>query len=106
MKQIKLIIAADEPALFYASIASAERDLEPVDVKNGVFTSAFGPLGEPYQITTDQARVCISPIVGAKPDPEALRKVLQGFLKGVDTEVRSGENLEHLLQKCLAYLDG
>lgn len=40
---IELVVAADEPALFYSSVQQAEMDLEVVDVRNGVYPGAFGP---------------------------------------------------------------
>jgi len=61
MKPIELIIAADEPALFFSSIKSAEGYLEATDVEDGIYTAAFGPNGESYQINAKENRVVITP---------------------------------------------
>jgi hypothetical protein len=53
MTQVNLIVAADEPAIFFASVHDAERWMEPVDVEDGVYGAAFGPAGEPHVISTD-----------------------------------------------------
>jgi hypothetical protein len=57
MAKIALIVAADEPALFVSSIERAEQALEAIDVEDGVYTAAFGPGGEVYDIETDGASV-------------------------------------------------
>jgi hypothetical protein len=48
-----LFVAADEPLLVYPSVGAAERDLEAIDVENGVYTAAYGPNGEPYRIRNE-----------------------------------------------------
>ena len=50
---MKLIVAADEPAIFFASVQHAERWVEAIDVEDGVYSAGFGPNGEPYAIRTD-----------------------------------------------------
>lgn len=45
--KIRLIVAADEPALFYTSVSQAEMDLEAIDVRAGVYPVGYGPNGEP-----------------------------------------------------------
>jgi hypothetical protein len=57
MAKIALIVAADEPALFVSSIEWAEQALEAIDVEDGVYTAAFGPGGEVYDIETEGTSV-------------------------------------------------
>ena len=60
-----LFVAADEPLLIYPSVAAAERDLEAIDVENGVYPAAYGPKGEPYRIYSRNN--CV--IIEAKGEP-------------------------------------
>jgi glycosyltransferase involved in cell wall biosynthesis len=97
--EVKLIIAADEPALFYASVEDAERDLEAIDVENGVYGPAFGPNGEPYTISTDGTRVHIE-ATGAAPQPEALKALLLYYFDATGKTVDANVELSALLQRC------
>jgi hypothetical protein len=70
-----LFVAADEPLLVYPSARAAERDLEAIDVKDGVYPCAFGPDGEPYDVRTEGNRVVITPS-GGPNRPGELRLLL------------------------------
>lgn len=78
MKPVALIVAADEPALFFSSIEAAERYLEAIDVRNGVYPAAYGPGGERFEVGTVGEEVKVRPCSGAKA-PEALAALLQAY---------------------------
>ncbi len=103
-KQISLIIAADEPALFFSSIDAAERYLEPIDVENGVYTAAYGPDGSAYRIGVKDGRVTIAPDPGQPPQPDTLKALLLTFLAAVGSPARQNEDLPALLERCAAHL--
>ncbi|ANC52532.1 hypothetical protein A4249_01845 [Brevundimonas sp. GW460-12-10-14-LB2] len=54
-KPLGLLVAADEPALLYPSVDAAERDLEVIDVEDGVYPYAIDFDGYLYDIKTDGA---------------------------------------------------
>jgi hypothetical protein len=81
-----LFIEADEPLLVLRSIEEAERHLEAVDVRNGVYRRAYGRDGEPFSITTDGNNVLIRSAV-EPADPEGLRDLLQRSLLAVGQEI-------------------
>jgi len=58
--KIELVVAADEPALFYSSVQQAEMDLEAVDVRDGVFPIAYGPDGQIFKLEAIGDRVRIT----------------------------------------------
>jgi hypothetical protein len=99
MTPIKLIVAADEPAIFFASVEDAERWMEPVDVDNGVYTAAFGSAGEPHTIATDGTSVAIRQ-TGDAPQPEALRAIILRYLAATGETVSDDIGLPALLDRC------
>jgi hypothetical protein len=101
----QLIIAADEPALFYNSIQRAESDLEAIDVENGVYTAAYGPNGERYRIESEENLVRILLDVSEPADPQALRELVMRFLNAVKVPSEQGESLRELLQKCAPFTE-
>jgi hypothetical protein len=100
---ISLIIAADEPAIFYRSIGSAELDLESNDVLNGVYTAAFGTQGEVYNICSHDDRVKISRDQDKPDDPTSLRKILIRFLDAAGLEFDNNLEISQLLTMCEPY---
>jgi hypothetical protein len=93
---IRLIVAADEPALFFSSVEDAEGYLEAIDVENGVYTAAYGPGGEPYRISIEGDNVVISS-TGGPPQPDKLKALLLLYLgdRGSPTD-----ELPLLLERC------
>lgn len=75
-----LFVAADEPLLIYPSVAAAQRGLEAIDVRNGVYPAAYGPNGEPYRIDSDGDHVVIEP-TGEPERPDELRGLLLRYLE-------------------------
>jgi hypothetical protein len=75
-----LFVAADEPLLVYPSVAAAERDLEAIDVENGVYPAAYGPNGEPFRIESQGNRVIIEP-TGEPNRPDELGLLLLTYLE-------------------------
>ena len=102
---IALIIAADEPAVFYNNIESAELDLEAIDVERGVYTAAFGPRGEKYDIASTGGRVRIARQPSMDESPEDLKKVLLEFLSAMNIDVDDKARLSYLLDKCEPYVE-
>lgn len=41
-REVRLIVAADEPPLFFSSVDAAEQYLEAIDVEDGVYPAAYG----------------------------------------------------------------
>lgn len=78
-RPIQLIVAADEPALLFSSVKAAEGYLEAVDVRNGVYTAAYGPAGEPFSITAVGDHVVIRQSTD-EPLPNQLVQLLQKLL--------------------------
>jgi hypothetical protein len=105
-KQISLVIAADEPALFFSSIEAAEQYLEAVDVEAGVYTAAYGRDGSPYRLNVKEGRVAVVPDPGRPPQPDALKALLHTFLAAAGSAARQNETLSALLDQCAPHLDG
>jgi hypothetical protein len=103
---IGLIVAADEPALFFSSPEVAEKYLEAVDVRSGVYTEAYGPKGEPYDIMADQwDGVVINPRTEYATQPHRLRKILESFLKACGLPFSTDMSLQDLIALCNPYVD-
>lgn len=99
--KIRLIVAADEPALFFTSVRLAENYLEAIDVEDGVYPNAYGPDGKPYKLEAVSGRVRITPSEGAESRPDELRTLLIRYLAstGVDQIAGTG-SLSSLLARC------
>ena len=91
---IALIVAADEPALFFSSVNAAERYLEWIDVKDGVYSIAYDPDGSIYRLRHDGNRVIIEKDQTMPADPVGLNKLLQKA-----AGIKSSDN-EFLLSLC------
>ena len=96
---VALIVAADEPALFFSSIEAAEAWIEPTDVADGVYRAAYGPSGERYEVRTDNGRVVIAP-ADAHTAPEELRALLHRYFEASGTAVAQTDELDDLLSRC------
>jgi hypothetical protein len=101
-----LIVAADEPAIFFSSVAVAESYIEAIDVDNGVYPAAYGVTGELYRISVDHGRVLIRRAEESAPRPDELRRVLLRFLQSVDASTPSDDDLAALIRRCDPYLAG
>jgi hypothetical protein len=101
---VRLIVAADEPAVFFSSIQSAESYLEAIDVNNGVYTAAYGPAGEPYRISAPNNRVSITPDPSYPAKPRELRALLVRFFAATKAPARDSEDLDALVKRCVPYL--
>lgn len=99
MPEVKLIVAADEPAIFFASVQDAASWMEAADVRDGVYSAAFGPNGEPYAISTDGTRVYIKE-TGEAPRPQALKALLLRYLDAIGQTPDPGLGLPALLERC------
>jgi hypothetical protein len=104
-KHICLIVAADEPALFYSSVDAAEQYLEAIDVEDGVYSAAYGPDGSLYQISVRNDRVVIRPDDSQAPQPEALKALLLSFLSAIGAPAEQNDSLSVLLDRCTPHLD-
>ena len=97
-KAIQLIVAADEPALFFASIEAAQRKLEWIDVRHGVFPVAYDPEGHVYRIRYEGRKVIIERD-GDRCEPALLNALLQKA-----TDIKSTDNT-FLLSLCARRID-
>ena len=97
-----LFIEADEPLLVFPSVEIAERRLEAIDVRDGVYRRAYGSAGETFSISADGERVTIRPT--AQPaDPESLRKLLQRSLRSAGEDVPEDADLPVLVAAAEAF---
>ncbi|PZO50955.1 MAG: hypothetical protein DCF16_12180 [Alphaproteobacteria bacterium] len=99
--RIEIIVAADEPAVFFSSVRAAEMALEWIDVRDGVYTALYGRAGECYEIGEDGRDVFIRPT--SANDSDALLALLRAFLRAVKVEFAEAEGLEALLSRCERY---
>ena len=99
MARVKLIVAADEPAIFFASVQDAESWMEVIDVEDGVYSAAFGPNGEPYAIITDGTWVHLEG-TGEAPQPEALKALLLKYFTAIGETPSTNLELPALLERC------
>jgi len=104
-RRVALIVAADEPALFFASREDAEQALEPTDVRAGIYRRAWDAEARPFLIHAFGEQVVISPAPGS-PEPEALRAVLLRALDGRPAPGEQHAPLPDLLARCATFLRG
>jgi len=100
--RIEIIVAADEPALFFSSVRSAEIALEWIDVRNGIYTAIFGRAGEVYEIGEDGGLVRIR-LTRAEARPDELKALLLKFLDAAEGTKPDAEDLDQLLARCEPY---
>lgn len=101
-RRVGLIVAADEPALYFSSIAAAEDYLEAIDVVGGVYGGAYGPGGEVYDIGVRNGRAVIR-LNGEGSRPDALRALLLRAPPN-QTQARDGEPLASLIKRCADFI--
>lgn len=98
---IALVVAADEPALFYSSVQRAEMELEAIDVRNGVYPIAYDTSGQVFSVEAIGDRVRIVPVAGLSPQPDQLRDLLLLYLSASGfCDIGADEALESLLIRC------
>ena len=97
-----LFIEADEPLLVFSSIEMAEQNLEAIDVRNGVYTRAFGQAGELFSIETEGENVIIRAIE-QPADPDSLYDLLQRSLRQVGGVVPLDADLPTLVAATQAF---
>ena len=97
---IGLILAADEPAIFYSSVETAEQWMEPIDVLNGTYKAAYGPAGEPYQIEADDKGVFLTRIADEPNRPDELKALLLRYFDAIGERVDPDEDLVVMLARC------
>ena len=102
--QVFLIVAADEPALFFSSAEAAEQYLEPIDVEGRVYGPSYGTAGEPYQIAVERGRVVVRLDNAKAAQPDELKALLLRFLAGIGVSVSTDEDLPTLLIRCTAHI--
>jgi hypothetical protein len=93
-----LIVAADEPALFYPSRQAAELDLEVIDVENGVYPAAYGPAGEPYRVSVSGKNVIIEPL-GGPNKPDELKALLLQYYEAIGEPADPAEELSSMVER-------
>lgn len=97
-----LFVEADEPLLVFPSVEVAERYLEAIDVRNGVYGRAFGPSGEPFSIAAEGDLVVITP-THAPADPDRLRTLLARSLEAVGEPASDAASLSELVAAAEAF---
>jgi hypothetical protein len=97
---VQLVVAADEPALFFRSIESAASYLEAIDVANGVYRAAYGPSGECYLLEIVDGKVKIRRDNSQAAKPEELRKLLHKYLAAAGKVYLPDATLPQLLAAC------
>jgi hypothetical protein len=105
-KQIALIVVADEPALLFSSIQVAEEYLEAIDVREGTYPEAYGPEGEPFEVTADRFdNVLIIERSACLPQPGRLHEILEDFLRARGIHFATNLELKDLIELCAPYVD-
>jgi len=104
-REIRLIVGADEPALFFTSVEAAERYLEWIDVEDGVYHDLYDDTGQPYRIRAVGQRVIIEPDLDRAPEPEKLRAFLLRVCRGIDIPAEASDDLATLLERCRPYIN-
>jgi hypothetical protein len=102
--EIRLIVAADEPALFFSSVEAAETYLEAIDVEDGVYGAAHGTHGEPYVISTSGNRVIVRLDPTRSPQPDELKKLVKAFFAAIGQPDAEDEPLPAMLARCTRFL--
>jgi hypothetical protein len=97
-----LFIEADEPLLVFSSVEMAEQHLEALDVRDGVYTRAFGQAGELFSIEAEDEGVVIRAIE-QPADPDSLRELLRRSLQKVGEVVPPDADLPTLVAATEAF---
>ncbi|HEX8584313.1 MAG TPA: hypothetical protein VF680_07880 [Allosphingosinicella sp.] len=105
MPLLKLVVVADEPALLFSSISSAEGYLEAVDVENGVYPIAYDPTGKIYRLTTNGDHVVVEADSDLPADPDALQKVLFKLMTSRGFTFAAFPTLEDLIVLAEQFVD-
>jgi hypothetical protein len=95
---IKLIVEADEPALFFNSIDAATKKLEWIDVRDGVYPAAYDPDGNVYRLRYEGQKVIIERD-GDRCDPAGLNALLRKFIAVAYMPIKS-DDTAFLLSLC------
>jgi len=99
-----IFVEADEPLLVFPSVETAERYLEAADVRDGVYSRAFGPSGEQFTVMAAGGRVVIQPL-HAPPDPSGLEALLRHGLAEVGELAPTSATLADLVAAAEAFWD-
>lgn len=91
-----LFIEGDEPLLVFSSVEMAEQQLEAIDIRNGVYTRAFGQTGELFSIEAEGESVVIRAIE-QPADPDSLCALLRRSLQTVGEPVPPDADLPSLV---------
>lgn len=99
-----LFVEADEPLLVFPSAEIAERYLEANDVRDSVYSRAFGPSGEQFTVTAAGDRVVVQSL-HAPPDPSGLETLLRRGLAEVGEPAPTSASLTDLVAAAEAFWD-
>ena len=104
MREIALIVEADEPAIFFSNVRAAAASMEAVDVDNGLYRKLFGPAGEVFEVSVIDGRAHIALVEGSN-DLSGLRRVLVSFLSAMNIDHEVDESVSLLLEKCRPFVE-
>lgn len=102
MSAIQIIVAADEPALFFSSVAAAEGYIEAGDVDT--CTAIYGSKGEVYSIRAFNSRTIIEFNESESAKPNELVDLLLNFLSSINVTPKSNNSVSVLLEQCETHL--
>lgn len=97
---VGLFVAADEPAIFFSSVEAAEGWMEEIDVENGVYTAAYGPAGEPYEITATGGSGVVITRCNRPNRPEELKALLLSYFAILGKPSDPSAELAELVAQC------
>lgn len=82
----------------FTSVRAAERYMEPIDVRDGVYT-CFDSIGNRLDLEIDEAKQMTRIVMptGRTPEPDVLRRLVLKYLKSVRRELVSTEELNVLV---------
>ena len=96
-----LFVEGDEPLLVFPSISEAEACLEATDVEDGVYRTAYGPQGQPFEIHVEGQAVRIRARAGNNR-PDALKALLIRYFEACGDPADEDEPLDVLVSRAWA----
>ena len=97
-----IFIPADEPLLVFPSIRAAERYIEVTDIETGVYSVAYGPRAEPYNITHVGKKAVVQSVAGSCR-PDDLKPLLIRYLEAIGQNPNLDSSLDQLVKAVWDY---
>lgn len=103
-KEIRLIVASDEIATLFSSVAAAETYLEAIDVENGEYPVAYGVDGRVYRVSQQRLSAWDSGSVLIAETDQSAPEELAALLRRLAASSRIGVNPDQPVEDLLSEL--